>query len=145
MQQKNWNYISILKKQHLLLVWLLVASFLFSYTATSQEKSEFLRQRYDGTSELITKNFTKAQLNMVKNNLEREGILFSFSHLKYNRKKEIIGITIHIKNNKSNSSWTWNDHGKPIPTIKTGAALGAVYTTIATNKMNNKNSINYKQ
>lgn len=108
----------------------LIVGLLFTdLTCFAQEKKDFLQNRYNGTSVLITKDFTRTQLNDLKNNLSKEGIVFNYSDLIYNTKNEIIQITLQIKNSKSSSSATWNDNNKPIPTIKTGEINGIVFTT----------------
>ena len=134
MKQKNKLKIHP-RKLRLLTIFFAVFTFFLSSEIIAQEKVAFLQHRYDGTLEIITKDFTKEKLNIVKNRLAREGIIFSFYNLKYNKKNEIVKITIHIKNKKSNSSATWNDNKKPIPDIKTGETLGFVFATTYINKL----------
>ncbi|WP_347175192.1 hypothetical protein [Polaribacter uvawellassae] len=117
------------KHNYILLTFLLVAVFFISNNTVAQEKKNFLQIRFNGFTETITKNFTKEKLTELKKRLERQGLFFSFSNLKYNKKKEIIKISIKIKNKRSNSEVTFNDNEKPIPDIKVGEANGIVIAT----------------
>ena len=93
---------------------------------TAQEKMTFLQHRFDESSEIITKNTSKKQLEIIKYNLERQGVLFSYSKLKYNSNKEIIRIYITLKNNKSKFYSKWNQKNLPIPNIKISDTNGIV-------------------
>ena len=54
----------------------------------------------------------------MKYNLERQGVFFSFTNLKYNANKEVISISIKLKNKKSEFSGEWNQKELSIPNIK---------------------------
>ena len=54
----------------------------------------------------------------------------SYSNLKINKQKEIIKITVSVKNKKSNSEVTFYDNGKPIPNIKVGEVNGIVFIEV---------------
>jgi bla regulator protein blaR1 len=110
------------------------ASF-FSNSITAQEKKAYLLQRYEGVKEFITKNSTKEELNDIKHNLERQGVFFSYANLKYNSNKEIISISITLKNKKSEYSGEWNQKNLLIPNIKIVEVNGII---TATKSLNNK-------
>lgn len=101
-------------------------AFLTTTNSFSQEKKAFLLQRYEGIKEFITKNTSKEELNNIKHNLERQGVFFNYTNLKYNSKKEIISISIKLRNQKSEFSGEWNQKNLPIPNIKIGEMNGAL-------------------
>jgi len=110
---------------------LFIALFLIGFTLSSnkliaQEKKDFLQSRYDGFGEVITKKSTRAELKSIKHKLERQGVYFSYNKLKYNKKKEILRITIHLKNKRSQFSSKWNHKNIPIPNIRIGETNGMV-------------------
>lgn len=124
-----------MKKHNYLLLssFLIIFTLLFSNNTNAQEKKRFLQTRFNGFTETITKDFTKEKLNNLKSNLEKQSLFFSYSNLKFNKQKEIIKITIKVKNKRSNSEVTINDNEKSIPDIKVGEANGIVIaTTIST-------------
>lgn len=129
------------KHNYLLLSSLLVVfTLFFSSNTNAQEKKSFLQTRFNGFTETITKDFTKEKLNDLKNNLEKQSLFFSYSNLKFNKQKEIIKITIKVKNKRSNSEVSFNDSGKPIPNIKVGESNGIVIaTTISTSDFSYSN------
>lgn len=123
---KKYNYL-------LLSSFLIIFTLFFSSKTNAQEKKSFLQTRFNGFTETITKDFTKEKLNDLKKNLEKQSLLFSYSNLKFNKQKEIIKITIKVKNKRSNSDITFNNNGKPIPDIKVGESNEIVIaTTIST-------------
>ena len=97
---------------------LLFVAFLTSINSFSQEKKAFLLQRYEGLKEFITKNTTKEELNDIKHNLERQGVFFSYANLTYNSKKEIISISIKLRNQKSKFSGEWIQKTSLFPTLR---------------------------
>ncbi|MDG1039452.1 MAG: TonB-dependent receptor plug domain-containing protein [Polaribacter sp.] len=107
------------KSSHLFLTFffLLIAS-LTNKSLSAQEKKNYLLQRFEGVKELITKKSTVKELNEMKYNLERQGVFFSFTNLKYNANKEVISISIKLKNKKSEFSGEWNQKELSIPNIK---------------------------
>lgn len=124
-----------MKKHNYLLLssFLIIFTLFFSNNTNAQEKKSFLQTRFKGFTETITKDFTKEKLNDLKKNLEKQSLFFSYSNLKFNKQKEIIKITIKVKNKRSNSEVSFNDNGKPIPDIKVGESNGIVIaTTIST-------------
>jgi len=123
------TYSNSILKRHCFLFSVLIFSFVFQPKISAQEKVQYLKQRLDGTTEIITKNFTRTKLNILKNKFFRQGIIFNFSNLKYNPKKEIIKITLILKNKKSNCKITWEDENNTIPIIKTGESFGVVFAS----------------
>ena len=95
----------------------------FSSAAFGQEKRQFLQERYDGHTEIIQATTKEKVLKSWVNDMAREGILLSYSNLKYNSKKEIVRISLLVQNKKSNSEADFNN-GHPIPNITVGAING---------------------
>jgi len=98
----------------------------------SSDLKSFLQSRFNGYSETITKDFTTEKLNAIKHKLESQGLFFSFSNLKYNKHKEIIKITVRVKNKRSNSEVTFDNKNKPIPDINVGEIDGIAIATKST-------------
>ncbi len=123
--------VRFMKKHNFILLTtlLVIVTFFTSNYSVAQEKKFFLQTRFDGFTETITKNFTREKLTNLKKNLKTQGLLFSFSNLKYNKQKEIIKITIKVKNSRSNSEVIFYNNGKPVPDIKVGEANGIVIAT----------------
>lgn len=140
MPQENTHTATVLRNLNRVLLLLIGFVFFLQSEVIAQEKIEYLQHRYDGTTEIITKDFTRKQLNTLKDKLAREGIIFSFSNLKYNSNNEIIKITLKLKNKKSTYVATWSDKNKPIPSIKTGESYGVVFA-IASEFLELKTSI----
>jgi hypothetical protein len=108
--------------------FLLFLTFIVSSIATTgQNKGVFLNNRFDKTGEIITKNTTRKELNMIKQKLENESLFFAYSELKYNRKREIIRITIKLLNKKSVISIKWDEKNNTLPSIKVGEENNIVY------------------
>lgn len=105
----------------------------YSNSLNAQEKRTYLLQRYEGVKEIITKKSTKKELNDIKHNLGRQGVFFSFTNLKYNSNKEIISISIKLKNKKSEFSGEWNQKNLPIPNIKIVEVNGIITVTKSLN------------
>lgn len=127
------------------LLFLISISFFISTTFNnvfSQEKARFLKHRYDGYSELITKKSSKNDLENFKNRLERQGVIFTYSNLRFNKKNEIVSITVKLKNSRSKISSKWNQKNIPIPNIRIGEFNGIVsalidYKKLDVNSLNN--------
>ena len=128
-------------KNTYLIIFFLTLSFAFVNISYGQEKRRYLLERFEGIKEIITKNTTQEKLNDIKHNLERQGVFFSYTNLKYNSKKEIIRINIQLKNRKSNFSGEWSQKNNPIPTIKIGEDNGII-TAITITKNNNPDVLN---
>lgn len=98
----------------------------------AQEKKNFLQNRFDGITEIITKNHNKEKLAILKNDFERIGIDFNFSKLAFNKKNEITRITLKIKNKKSSASLILNKKNGAIPSIKVEETNGVVSIKVIT-------------
>lgn len=107
----------------------------------SQEKKGFLQNRFNGFTEVITKDYTIEKLTTLKNELANLGVQFIYSNLKLNKQNEIIHITILVKNKKSNSTITIDDN-EPIPDITVGETYG--FVTVIANKPTNFNPTEIK-
>ncbi len=110
----------------------IIFTLLATNNINAQEKKSFLQSRFNGYSETITKDFTTEKLNALKHKLESQGLFFSFSNLKYNKLKEIIKITVRVKNKRSNSVVTFDNNNKPIPNINVGESDGIAIATKST-------------
>jgi hypothetical protein len=97
-----------------------IAIFISPNESKAQEKANFLVHRFDGYSEIITHKSTPQNLKDIQHQLKKQGVYFTFSNLTYNKKREIISITIRLRNNRSEFSSKWNQKNIPIPTIKIG-------------------------
>ena len=93
----------------------------------AQEKKYFLQHRYDGFTETINKHYNKQKLTTLKNDFAQIGIDFNFSKLAFNKKNEIIRITLSIKNKKSSASLTLYENKKAIPFVKIGEVNSIVF------------------
>jgi len=94
-----------------------------------QEKLQFLIQRFDSFSEIITKKTSEKEFKAIKHNLARQGVFFNYSNLKYNSEKEIISIYLKLKNQKSEFSSKWVQKNISIPNIKIAEINGIVVIT----------------
>ncbi len=121
-----------MKKHFYILSCLIIFTLLATNNIIAQEKKNFLQSRFNGYSETITKDFTTEKLNTLKQKLESQGLFFSFSNLKYNKHKEIIKITVRVKNKRSNSEVTFDNNNKPIPDINVGESDGIAIATKST-------------
>jgi hypothetical protein len=101
----------------------------------AQEKGTFLQHRFDGFTEIINKNYNKEKLTTLKNDFSRIGVAINFSKLAFNKKNEIIRITLEIKNKKSSASLILNEKNGAIPSIKIGEINGLVIIKLATKKL----------
>ncbi len=124
-------------KTLLLFSFLCVFCFCTSLKIHAQEKRAFLLHRFDGFSEVLTKDSTKEDLKTIKYILERQGVFFTYSKLKFNANKEIIGIHIKLNNKKSTFSSLWFQKNIPIPNIKIGEINGIVFATSNFEKIKN--------
>jgi hypothetical protein len=110
----------------------LFLTFFTSNKLHAQEKKKFLQDRYDGTTEVITKNHNKKKLTILKSDFKRSGIDFNFSKLAFNKENEITRITLTIKNKKSAASLILNKKNSAIPSINIGEKNGIVVIKVIT-------------
>ena len=71
----------------------------------------------DEEMEVITKDFSKSDLDRLKANLLKEGIELKYKKLKYNDANEIIGIELTVSNNKGNRAKLSQSGAGPIAPI----------------------------
>lgn len=126
----------------LITVFTLVTMSFSPLAVTAQEKGIFLQQRFDKTEEIITKKTSLKKLNSLKYRLEKQGVTFSYSNLKYNKNKEITAIELKIRNNKSSATITFNHSKNTIPVIKIQDING--FFSFKTNKSHPFKRKNYK-
>lgn len=113
-KRKQWKYTLILP---------IIMVFVFAFNTekiVSQDKMQHLQNRFNGTTEIITKDASKKDLEKIKVTLESSGIGFNYSNVKRNKKNEIIKITLKVRNKKSSATATWENNGKSIPDIEAG-------------------------
>lgn len=127
------------KTSSILITLLLIISSVYCSKVSAQEKRAFLQHRYDGFSETISKNSTRKDLKNIKYSLERQGVIFSYSKLKYNSEKEIIRIFIKLRNKKSKFSSRWDQKNLPIPNLIIREVNGIVIIESGFDKLNINN------
>ena len=124
--------------KYLLLLPLLVAFvFTFNTKVIAQEKEkliEIIKNEQESNVELITKNTTKDDLNMIKTSLKKQGINFSYSKLKFNNDNEIIKISVKISSKNGKASASWENGNKPISSIKVGEIDGQLIASTSYSK-----------
>mgnify|MGYP005992117421 CR=1 FL=1 len=104
-------------KNYIFFIFFIIISLNKTFT---QEKGTFLQQRFDGFTEIISKDYTLDKLLILKNNFVRSGVDFKFSKTTFNKKNEIIRVTIKISNKESSASLILEEKNTPIPSIKLG-------------------------
>mgnify|MGYP000527767851 CR=1 FL=1 len=127
-----------IKHYYLFFIIIVFAIFISPIECKAQEKANFLEHRFDGYNEIITNKSTPKKLKEIQHKLKKQGVYFTFSNLTYNKKKEIIRITIHLRNKRSEFSSKWNQKNIPIPTIKIGEINGVVSISTEINALNSK-------
>ena len=83
----------------------LLAAFVLNFNTeiVAQPKSSSTQViEIDEEMQVITKDFSKSDLDKLKANLLKEGIELKYKKLKYNDANEIIGIELTVTNNKGN-------------------------------------------
>ncbi len=118
----------------LIIPMLIAFIFTFNTKVIAQHKVvKTIEIQQDEFAEVITKDFTKIQLEQLKTRLSTKGITFKFKKLKYNSQNEITAINISVKNEKGSAANISQKGIEPIESIKikidneTGAfALGNI-------------------
>jgi uncharacterized membrane protein YhiD involved in acid resistance len=118
-----------IKQFYFFFIIIVIAIVISPIESKAQEKANFLEHRFDGYYEIITNKSTPKNLKDIQHKLKKQGIQFTFHNLTYNKKKEIIRISIHLKNKRSEFSSKWNQKNIPIPTIKIVEINGIVSIT----------------
>ncbi|MGB0777405.1 MAG: M56 family metallopeptidase [Flavobacteriaceae bacterium] len=88
-------------------------------TTYAQEKQSFLQERHEVKLELITKDFSKDQLNELVARMSKEGLTIKYSGLKYNDAQEIVKLSLSAQYNDNKTSANWSG-SKAIPNIEIG-------------------------
>ena len=98
----------------------LLAAFVMNFNTeiVAQQKSSSTQEiEIDEEMEVITKDFSKSDLDRLKANLLKEGIELKYKKLKYNDANEIIGIELTVSNNKGNRAKLSQSGDEPIAPI----------------------------
>jgi len=107
----------------------LLAAFVLNFNTEiiAQQKSDTTEEieideriEVDEEMEVITKDFSKSDLDKLKANLLKEGIELKYKKLKYNDANEIIGIELAVSNNKGNKAKLSQSSTEPIAPISIG-------------------------
>ncbi|MCF6224124.1 MAG: TonB-dependent receptor plug domain-containing protein [Flavobacteriaceae bacterium] len=134
MLHKNRSSKTMYIKFTLIIPMLIAFIFTFNTKVIAQHKVvKTIEIQQDESVEIITKEFTKIQLEQLKTRLSTKGITFKFKKLKYNNQNEITAINISVKNEKGSEANISQKGNEPIESIKikidneTGAiALGNI-------------------
>ncbi len=98
----------------------LLAAFVMNFNTeiVAQPKSSSTQViEIDEEMQVITKDFSKSDLDKLKANLLKEGIELKYKKLKYNDANEIIGIELTVSNNKGNKAKLSQSGAGPIAPI----------------------------
>ena len=98
----------------------LLAAFVMNFNTEiiAQPKSSSTQViEIDEEMQVITKDFSKSDLDRLKANLLKEGIELKYKKLKYNDANEIIGIELTVSNNKGNKAKLSQSGAGPIAPI----------------------------
>ena len=121
LQKSKSNNIIYLKFS--IILPLLVAFVLnFNTEIVAQQKSASTEEieeniEIDEEMEVITKDFTKSDMEKLKANLLKQGIELKYKKLKYNEANEIIGIELTVSNDKGNRAKLSQNGDEPISPI----------------------------
>ena len=98
----------------------LLAAFVLNFNTEiiAQQKSSSTQViEIDEEMQVITKDFSKTDLDKLKANLLKQGIELKYKKLKYNDANEIIGIELSVSNNKGNKARLSQSGDGPIAPI----------------------------
>ncbi len=98
----------------------LLAAFVLNFNTeiVAQPKSSSTQViEIDEEMQVITKDFSKSDLDKLKANLLKEGIELKYKKLKYNDANEIIGIELTVSNNSGNKAKLSQSGDEPIAPI----------------------------
>lgn len=106
MLQKNRSNNTMQFKFLLIIPMLIAFVFTFNTKVIAQQKISKTIElvETDFVEEIITKDFSKTDLEKLKTRLASQDISFKFKKLKYNSNNEIIGINILVKDKNGNPS-----------------------------------------
>ena len=105
MLQKNRSNKTMYFKFALIIPILIAFIFTFNTKVIAQQKKMKLIEVHENMEiDIISKNFTKNDLETLKNTLAEKGITLKYKKLKYNAANEIISISISVENEKGNQA-----------------------------------------
>jgi len=129
MLQKNRSNKTMQIKFVLIIPILIAFIFTFNTKVIAQQKIiKTVEIQSDFEIEIITKDFTKNQFEILKNKYASKEITFKYKKLKYNSNNELTSISISVKNkngNQANLSQNGSEPIKPIQ-IKINNETGAL-------------------
>ncbi|MDH3323170.1 MAG: hypothetical protein OEM04_09285 [Flavobacteriaceae bacterium] len=141
MLQKNRSNKVMYFKFALIIPMLIAFVFTFNTKVIAQHKNvKTIEIQENMEVEIITKDFTKAELETLKTKLSAKGVQFKYSKLKYNSNNEITAIDIAIKSSKGNQSKLSQSGSEPISPIK--IKLDTESGKISIGNMNNSHAEN---
>lgn len=112
----------------------------FNTEIIAQHKSPVFEEvRIEEEMEVITKDFTKSDMENLKTNLLKQGIELSYKKLKYNDAKEIVGIELTVSNNNGNKAKLRQSGDTPIAPISIRYDINK--GTLALGNMNEMNDV----
>lgn len=112
----------------------------FNTEIIAQHKSPVSEEvRIEEEMEVITKDFTKSDMENLKTNLLKQGIELSYKKLKYNEVKEIVGIELTVSNNNGNKAKLRQSGDTPIAPISIRYDINK--GTLALGNMNEMNDV----
>lgn len=117
LQQKKSNKFMYLK---FALILPLLFAFLLSFNTkvvAQQPKTSDIEVQIDEEVEIITKDFSKPDLESLKGRLLPQGIEMKYKKLKYNASNEITGISLTVSNDKGNTAQLSQSSSVPINPI----------------------------
>lgn len=98
----------------------LLFAFLFSFNTkvvAQHPKTSDTEVQIDEEVEVITKDFSKSDLESLKGRLLPQGIEMKYKKLKYNASNEITGISLTVSNDKGNTAKLSQSSSSPINPI----------------------------
>lgn len=107
-------------------LWYLVIIMISMHSLFAQEKKVFLQQRFDGFTEIIDKGYTRERLSALSNEFSKIGISCTFNSIVFNRKNELISISIVLRNQNNKATLNILENKNPIPPLRIGEIEGKV-------------------
>jgi bla regulator protein blaR1 len=119
MLQKNRSNKAMYFKFAFIIPILIAFVFTFNTEVIAQQKMiKTVEVKSDLEVEIITKDFSKYDLEKLKTKLASKGIVFSFKKLKYNTKNEITSINISVDYKDSKANISLNNDNEAIKSIR---------------------------
>ncbi len=119
MLQKNRSNKTMQIKFALIIPILIAFVFTFNTKVIAQQKIiNTVEIQSDFEIEIITKDFTKSQFEILKNKYAGKEITFKYKKLKYNSNNELTSISISVKNKNGNQANLSQNGSEPIKPIQ---------------------------